>query len=146
MATVFEHTYASYEFNAVVLIQVNVLRSAYTLACLRKFCRQPLSWTSLLLSMHVMINNHKSLSDATTLWRQSPLHLGLLPRIMSSGCRIRSYLCKCSKTVHILLHLCNSDPNLFHCPTIPTNANMSYNITVQFSESCYNPCLQKNTV
>jgi hypothetical protein len=39
MAMVFEHTYVSYEFNAVV----NMLRPARTLVHIRKLPRQPLS-------------------------------------------------------------------------------------------------------
>ncbi len=45
---VFKQTYASYDINTVIIIRVNMLKSAETLARLRKFHRQPLNWTSLL--------------------------------------------------------------------------------------------------
>jgi hypothetical protein len=68
---VFEHTYVSYKLNAIVIIPVNMFRSAYTLTHLRKLSRQTSKLNQLATVQHVMINNHSTLSESTPLWRQS---------------------------------------------------------------------------
>jgi hypothetical protein len=78
-STIDGYSIRAHMFLTVVIIWVNVLRSASTLACLRKLCKQPLNRTSLLnVVQYEALNTHKTMDSQQASNSDMPLFRGRL--------------------------------------------------------------------